>query len=166
MHTPLSSGYLPFFSLSLGDEASLFNPDCSLVQLVTDIRKRCPCLSPEVGVALATDKLAIVHLSPEDSLENASSLFVNRTSYTLLAVHRKSLKMHTLQHCHWMRKGSSYDSDPFVHVALPCMEMMLFLHVHKRKFHTQIIYDICASTHCINTMHYVHLHPHSPRQGR
>ena len=44
-------------------------------------------MSPEVGVALVTDKHALVHLTPEDSLENASSLFVNRTVYTLLAVH-------------------------------------------------------------------------------
>ena len=77
-----------FDSLStLGDESSLFNPDCSLVQLVSNIRKRCHCLSPDVGVALATDRLVIVHLSPEDSLENVSSLFVSRTTYTLLAVH-------------------------------------------------------------------------------
>ena len=64
-----------------------------MVQLVTDVRKRCQCLSPEIGVALATDKLAIVHLSPEDSLENASPLFVNRTTYTLLAVHRMCLSI-------------------------------------------------------------------------
>jgi hypothetical protein len=69
---------------------------------VIDIRKRCQCLSPEVGVALATDKLAIVHLSPEDSLENASSLFVNRTTYTLLAVHRTYVQ---LEHRYKIEEG-------------------------------------------------------------